>query len=784
MGPIALLDLVALLALLAALAGAARAPGRAIGAGARAVLCASLAAFAFGAFSNVLQHTGVTARLDPYEDYAEVLLFPLLLHFVFAQRSAEELTRRRRAEAALRGAKASLSALIDASPLAIVAIDIEGKVWTWNPAAERTFGWSAEEAVGGPVPTASGQWRGQHDALREHLARGESITDLELRRQRKDGSAIDVRVSAAPLRDEAGHVVGAMAVMADVTAQRRAEEALRRRDAILEAVAFCSRRFLAAEDPDAAIPDALRRLGETTDACRVFVFENATDPQGILRTSLRYEWAAEGFPRILDDEALHGVSYESPAFARLKDTLPPGGAVFLNTGQMTDAERQLHESYGVRSVGVVPILLGGAWWGFIGFHDCRAERVWSPAEKGALRVAADIFGAALRRERDVAERRRLEDQLRHAQRMESVGRLAGGIAHDFNNLLTAINGYAGMALRTLDDDDPLREDIHQIEQAGRRAAELTRQLLAFSRKQMLEMRTLDLNEVVRQLEPMLRSLLGEEAALDVRLASDLWPVRADPTQIQHVLMNLAVNARDAMPRSGRLTIETANVQAGQEDELPASLRPGPCVCLTVADTGEGMEPQTLERVFEPFFTTKEVGRGTGLGLSTVYGIVKQHGGDVAVASRRGQGTTFRIFFPCVEQAGESDPRPATGHPAAGDQETVLLVEDEEAMRRLARDALASRGYRVLEAPSPQRAIEIARQHDDAIHLLLTDVVMPGGRGPELYRRLCQLRPETKALYISGHSAPLAGVEETAAPLLGKPFTPQQLAAKVREVLDA
>jgi two-component system, cell cycle sensor histidine kinase and response regulator CckA len=389
--------------------------------------------------------------------------------------------------------------------------------------------------------------------------------------------------------------------------------------------------------------------------------------------------------------------------------------------------------------------------------------------------------------RDVTEQRRLQAQLVQAQKMEAVGRLAGGIAHDFNNLLTVITSYGDLVLDDLSKDDPKRQDIEQILKAAEGAASLTRQLLAFSRQQVLEPRVVNLNDVVAGLEKMLRRVIGEDVDLATALAAGLGAVKADVGQLEQVLMNLAVNARDAMPTGGKLTIETGNVELDtdytREHHAAAA---GHFAMLAVTDTGIGMDEATKARIFEPFFTTKAPGKGTGLGLATVYGIVKQSGGFIWVYSEPGQGTSFKIYLPRVEQTAERrGVSPAAGVPRG--VETVLLVEDAAPVRAVARQVLERQGYTVLEAPNGEAALRIAEEHPGPVQLLVTDVVMPGLSGRQLADRLARLRPELKVLFTSGYtddSIVRHGILEAEIAYLQKPFTPDALARKVREVLDA
>ena len=392
---------------------------------------------------------------------------------------------------------------------------------------------------------------------------------------------------------------------------------------------------------------------------------------------------------------------------------------------------------------------------------------------------------------DVTAQRHLEEQLRQSQKMEAVGQLAGGIAHDFNNLLTAILGSTQLLLHNIPPGDPRREDAEEIKLAGLRAAELTRQLLAFSRRQVLAPKVLDLNAVVANIDRMLRRLLGEDIELVTSLAPGAGGVNADPGQLEQVLLNLAVNARDAMPTGGRLSIETARFTLHEEHvERRHRLPPGDYACLVVTDTGVGMDDATQAHLFEPFFTTKEVGKGTGLGLATVYGIVKQSGGYIWVYSEPGRGTTVKVYLPRVR--GATEPAAPPPHPAApprevrGGHETVLLVEDAAPVRALARRSLEACGYRVLDASDGPTALELSARHGEAIDLLVTDVVMPGMSGRELAERLAPARPGMKVLYTSGYTDDAMvrqGVLNAGVAFLQKPFVPDSLARKVREVLD-
>ncbi len=431
-------------------------------------------------------------------------------------------------------------------------------------------------------------------------------------------------------------------------------------------------------------------------------------------------------------------------------------------------------------------------------HDkghCTFEAEHLRADGTVFPVAVDISevkgtdGTPLYRvvnAQEITERKRLEEQLMHAQKMEAVGKLAGGVAHDFNNILTTIMGYSEMLSLTMAQDDPMRERVEAIHNAGKKAAALTNQLLAFSRKQVLSLQVVNLHSIVLDMGKMFTRLLGEDIELSLRSRSTSTRVKADPVQLEQILMNLAVNSRDAMPRGGSLVIETDTVTLG-ESRSPefGELEPGSYVRLTVSDTGEGMPPEVMERIFEPFFTTKKKGKGTGLGLATAYGIIRQHGGHVHVYSEVGRGSTFRIYFPAVDQPLESE-RTVLRKALPVGQETVLVVEDEAAIRRFIDDTLSPLGYHVLAAANGREALDLSRGYVGRIDLLLTDVVMPEMNGIELAEAHRRLRPDTRVLLMSGYTEEIiakhGGITQDTN-FLRKPLLPSVLAEKLREVLD-
>jgi len=434
------------------------------------------------------------------------------------------------------------------------------------------------------------------------------------------------------------------------------------------------------------------------------------------------------------------------------------------------------------------ILAGRKWSGVVQNRRKDGVLYWEAATISPIRDDAGTVTNFVEIAQDVTDQRLLEEQFRQAQKMEAVGRLAGGVAHDFNNLLSVITACTELVLEDLGASDPRREDLEEVRKAAVQAATLTRQLLAFSRQQVLQPKVLDLNEVVGSAEKMLRRLIGEDVSLTTVLGPALGSVKADQGQLEQVIMNLAVNARDAMPDGGKFTIATSAVHLDAEYASEHSpVTPGDYVLLAISDTGVGMDANTQRRIFEPFFTTKEKGKGTGLGLATVYGIVKQSGGFIWLYSEPGHGTTFKIYLPRVDTPVGGEPEPPVTVESLRGTETVLIAEDSDAVRKVARAVLERHGYTVLDASNGPAALEVAIWHSAPIHLLLTDVIMPEMSGRELADRLTELRPDVRVLYFSGYTDDAIvrhGVLEEGIAYLEKPFTPDKLAHKVREVLDA
>jgi len=507
--------------------------------------------------------------------------------------------------------------------------------------------------------------------------------------------------------------------------------------------------------------------------------ERTRSEERLHSTDTRLRMLIEQLPAVLwtVDREMRFTSMAGAGLSRLG--LTPNGlagvrlADYLETSDGTYPAVAAHR----RALAGEPVTFHLEWKN--GSYACHAEPLRGP--QGEIQ---GVISMAL----DVTDRKQLEEQFRQAQKMEAVGRLAGGIAHDFNNLLMVIQGYTDLLIERLHNGDPLRKNVEQIQTASQRATSLTRQLLAFSRKQMLAPKVLNIQAVIADMETILRRLIGEDIALEAVSSPTLGHVKADRSQIEQVVMNLAINARDAMPKGGRLTIEAANVEIGSDvPQQPSVVAPGRYVMLAVTDNGCGMTDETRAHIFEPFFTTKEKGKGTGLGLATVYGIVKQSGGYIWVYSEPGIGTTFKIYLPRVDEdeaaaAAQQEASDAMSHRGAG---VVLLVEDEKGVRELTRQYLETSGYTVLEANDGYAALELAHEHHGTIHALITDVVMPGLSGRELSEQITKLRPEIKVLYMSGYTDQSAfrnGMVEKGAELLQKPFGMSTLSSKLREIL--
>ena len=705
---------------------------------------------------------------------------------IFFSAFIRDITERRKAETKIKESEVRYRSVVNALDEGVVVIDADGVVRTGNASAERILGLPGEELSGRALNDE--RWR----TIREDgslfppedypaavtLRTGAPCASVVMGVYRPDGSLRWIDINSRPLPAEGGTGPSAVVVsFSDITDRKRAEERLTAQYAVTRVLA--ESRSL-----EEAVSKIMQAVGQNLEwECAIFWRVD----RAASRLRCIDQWRAPG---VAADPFLEQTWERTFS---LEEGLPgriwAGGKAAWITDVAQDANfpRQgLANVVGFHGAFGFPVRVGGEIEGVIELYS-RQVRV---PDQELLKMIEDVglkleqFGDRTRAQEALQQ---TEAQLRQSQKMEAVGRLAGGVAHDFNNLLTVIRGYSELLLARLGADDPIRKDMVEVKKAADRASGLTRQLLAFSRRQFIAPKVIDLNALIANMDGMLRRLLGEDIVeLCTELNLHTGSIRADAGQIEQVIMNLAVNARDAMPKGGRLTIETRNVTIGKSTrQTPAGVKPGAYVLLAVRDTGHGMDEETQSHLFEPFFTTKEKGKGTGLGLSTVYGIVKQNGGSIVVESQKDQGATFKIYLPLVDQGPSGAPGAPDAEPVHG-RETILLVEDEPAVRGLVHETLRLHGYTVLEARHGIEALMTGAKHQGPIHLLLTDVVMPQMSGPEVAEKIQIVRPGIKVLYMSGYpDHPLfeQGRISRDASFLPKPFTPNVLAKKVRDVLD-
>lgn len=687
----------------------------------------------------------------------------------------QESANARAAEAALRESEAKTRVILETALDAVVGMDATGHITEWNAQAEAIFGWTRAEAIGLALAQAiiPFSYREAHErGLRRFLVSGEGPLlnrRIEITACDRQGREFPVELSISPSRQGGAYTFSAF--VRDITKRRQTEK--RQAAQLAVSLVLADSRTIGE-----AAPKLLQAICETA-GWEVGGIWHVDKTVSLLRCDAVWQISAEHteefasltreitFPLGI---GLPGRVWDKrePAWIPdvLKDSNFPRAPVAAKAG--------LHGAIGF------PILLGQEVLGVLEFFS---REVREP--DGELVQMMTEIGIKVGQ---LIQRGLLEEQLRQSQKMEAIGRLAGGIAHDFNNVLTVITGYSQMLLGQMDRVDPHRESLEEIRKAGDRAAALTSQLLAFSRRQVLAPKVLDLNALLCGMDGMLRRLIGEHIELRMLPGRDVGSVKADPGQIEQVVMNLAINAGDAMPQGGRLTIETGNVEpdaVGLHQAGPA--KPTPYVVLAVSDTGYGMDADTQAHIFEPFFTTKGRGKGTGLGLATVYGIVQQSDGHIHVSSKPGRGTTVKVFLPRApgDQPVAAEPAGRADKPCRG-SETVLLVEDESSIRIMMGRELQAQGYQVLEAEDGADALKRAREHKGPVDLLLTDVVMPRLGGRELAEELAALRPDMKVLFMSGYTDDEIvrhGVLRAQTAFIQKPFAPSELARKVREVLD-
>ncbi len=638
-----------------------------------------------------------------------------------------DVTHRKHAEQALRASERRYRLLFEKNLAGILKTTLDGQVIECNEAFARMLGYSSCEELAAIDAQAFYQKPSDRSDLLLRLQEHKSITQQEVCFRRKDGGPVWIltNMNLVESDDEPGAftIVG---TTFDITDRKRSREELRE----------SQQRFAAFMRHLPGVAFMKNLLGQ-------YVFYN---------------------------EAAQGLFHLNPSDFLGKTDHDVWPSEYADRFVSNDAE-VCRTKKPVEAVEAVPHQQAVHYWLIYKFPILD--------DNDAVQF---IGGVGI----DITERRQLEDQLRQSQKMEAVGRLAGGVAHDFNNLLTVISGYGDMIMRGLPPNDPLHSCIEEVLKAASRATSLTNQLLAFSRRQVIQPKVLDVNRLVANMDRMLRRVIGEHIELETVLTPGLGTVKADAGQLEQVIMNLAVNARDAMPEGGKLHIRTGNVDVPRSSRLHADVRPGSYVRLTVADTGKGMDAEIMIHLFEPFYTSKATGKGTGLGLSTVYGIVKQSGGEIVVESEPGSGATFHIYLPRFSSATDTAHPPKPEPAVRSGTETILLVEDEPGVRQLVREMLHQLGYTILEAGSGAEALITFAQHQGAIDLLLTDVIMPHMSGRDLAERLRTLRPALKVLYISGYTDDMLahhGVLEPNVFLLPKPFAPDELAKKLREVLD-
>ena len=763
-----------------------------------------------------------------------------------------DITALRQAEVAFRESEAKYRALVENMADGLLVADRNDIVRFVNPQACRMLGYSEAELLGQDVARLLMREADRAAMVERNRRRAAGIAEgYEIEVRKKSGELLWTSFSVAPVTDVEGRFSGSMAIIADIAERKRSEAALRSSEiqlrtfiehAPVEIAMFdndmiclaASRRWIDVYGRERPTPVGIshyvvhpdlperwkevhrRALAGEAQACEDDLWIQADGTRQWQRWSVdpwrNTKGAIGGLIMFTEDitgrkEAQEAILAEKAFSEAMLDSLPGVFYLFDQTGRFLRWNRALEA---VSEYSATEIAAMSPLDFFTGEESERiAESVRKVFESGHAEVEVALTSKSGREIPhyfvgtrvnwsgapccigtgiDVTARKLLEAELQQAQKIEAIGRLAGGVAHDFNNILGVILGYGELAESELAPGSPAREQVAEMVQAAQRAADLTRQLQAFSRKQVLQPRRLDLNELVANAHKMLARLIGEDIAVVVRQAPELGTVRADPGQIDQILLNLAVNARDAMPEGGTLTLETADVDLREDDAAIGrpTIRPGRYVMLAVSDTGVGMDAETQRRLFEPFFTTKPAGKGTGLGLATVYGIVKQSGGYIWVYSELGLGTSFKIYLPRVDELPEGTAPVDSLASTGGGSETILLVEDNLALREMIRRRLVGRGYTVLLAGDGEEALALSGARDEPIDLVLTDVVMPNLGGAALARRLGALRPGLRVLFMSGYTDGAIvqqGVLEEGVVLLEKPFSGERLERMVREVLD-
>ncbi|MBN1661853.1 MAG: PAS domain S-box protein [Anaerolineae bacterium] len=702
-----------------------------------------------------------------------------------------DITERKLAEREVEERRTYLERVLRAAPDAIVSLDPQHRIVEWNAGAERLFGYTRQEVIGRDLDDLINSRATVEQArkLTAVLLGGQDVPPMEAVRYRKDGVPVDVIIAGSPIVVD-GRLIGIVVLYTDISERKRAERLLQ----TLNEAALAVEQALTVEAIFDALGSEFAKLGFY---CAVLLLHR---PEQELRLAyFSHEAAAAAMVDDLVESGPEATRFPVDVVSVFRDVLCERRSIYM---ELLDVLREARPvtlgemdeehlaDYAARRLIAAPLIVEDQAIGILAVYanDLVEEDV------PAITAFAHQMAAAWRKAhllRDLAESldqlKRTQAQFLQAQKMEAIGRLAGGVAHDFNNALTIIRLSVQLLQRQLHVEDPLLEFVGQIDEAAERAARLTGQLLAFGRREIVEPQIVDVNQLVVNMIQMLRRLIGEDVDLVTTLEENLWHVEIDPIQLDQVIVNLAVNARDAMLSGGRLDIETANIvldegYAGSHVDVEV----GEYVLLAISDTGIGMSPEVQSHLFEPFFTTKERGKGTGLGLATVYGIVKRYGGHIGVYSEVDRGSTFKIYLPRVVGEVRDDRADVETIQAAGGTETVLVVEDDIAVRDMACEILRAYGYQVLTASSGPAALDLAGAYDAPIHLLLTDVVLPQMNGRELSERLQGRRPDMQVIYMSGYGSSVIaqrGVGSEIAYLLSKPFTVETLTRKVRAALD-
>lgn len=700
-----------------------------------------------------------------------------------------DITERKQAERALRESEERYQRLVELSPDGII-VHTDGNISFINGSGVKLVGApSAQSLIGRSIYgfiDAS-----QRPIFKDRVAKlqnGEFQPPVEVKGRRWDGSSIDCEVMSVPFTTADRPAV--QVVVRDITGRKQVakalddanKHALAEYERLVKRISSLGQSLGNARDLNSVLR-ALRDFTSVSVPCDGMVI-SLYDPVESLRRPV-YCW--------VDNKEIDAGELSFPVGDGITGRAIKTGTIVIENDYQTFLKTKESTTLGDMSDGRLPhsalsapMVIMGRTVGCVEIQSYK-PRAYTQEHQTAMSMAAGLAANAVENVQLMEREKEQADQLRQSQKMEAVGQLAGGVAHDFNNLLTAISGYSDLGLRRLNDTDPLRKNLEEIKKASSRATSLTRQLLAFSRKQMLQAKVIDLNAIVGDMDRMLRRLIGEDIDLISILDPTACQVKADPGQIEQVILNLAVNARDAMPRGGKLTIETSHVYLDETyARAHVSVQSGYYIMLAVSDTGMGMDQEVQKRVFEPFFTTKEVGKGTGLGLSTVYGIIKQSEGSIWVYSEVEKGTTFKVYLPSVREIlDHADAKPNNAEAMNG-RETVLLVEDEEMVRNLTREILEMSGYKVLTASNGEEACQVCDDFDDEIDLMVTDVVMPQMSGRELHEYVAKKRPDTAVLYMSGYTDDAIvrhGVLDDGMPFLQKPFTPDAFARKVRELIE-